>query len=114
MKEVEIKFRVKLNDNNIPDSIEWSATEADFEGEKPCDTLLISMWDREVKNTLSIDLWTNDMEIGEMNSHFYFTFMKMADTYQRATNNPKLADTIRNFANDFARSVEETLKKSES
>jgi len=49
-----------------------------------------------------------------MNSHFYFTFMKMADTYQRATNNPKLADTIRNFANDFARSVEETLKKSES
>ena len=114
MKEVEIKFRVKLNDNNIPDSIEWSATEADFEGEKPCDTLLISMWDREVKNTLSIDLWTNDMEIGEMNSHFYFTFMKMADTYKRATNNPKLADTIRNFANDFARSVEETIKKSES
>jgi len=72
------------------------------------------MWDREVKNTMSIDLWTNDMEIGEMNSHFYFTFMKMADTYQRATNNPKLADTIRNFANDFARSVEETLNKADN
>ena len=68
MKEVEIKFRVKLNDNNIPDSIEWSATEADFEGEKPCDTLLISMWDREVKNTMSIDLW--EVEVVERSSNF--------------------------------------------
>ena len=106
-KEAEINFIVKLDEDNSPSEIFWEASEADFEGLKPCESLMISMWDRVEKNTLSIDLWTKDIEVVEMSAHFYFTFMKMADTYQRATNNNELSEMIRNFAREFARKVEE-------
>jgi gliding motility-associated protein GldC len=106
-KEAEINFVVKLDEENSPSEIFWGASEADFEGLKPCESLMISMWDRVEKNTLSIDLWTKDIEVGEMSTHFYFTFMKMADTYQRATNNKELSEMIRNFAREFAGKVEE-------
>ena len=106
-KEAEINFVVKLDEDNSPSEIFWGASEADFEGLKPCESLMISMWDRVEKNTLSIDLWTKDIEVGEMSAHFYFTFMKMADTYQRATNNTELSEIIRNFAREFAGKVEE-------
>jgi gliding motility-associated protein GldC len=106
-KEAEINFVVKLDEDNSPSEIFWGASEADFEGLKPCESLMISMWDRVEKNTLSIDLWTKDIEVGEMSAHFYFTFMKMADTYQRATNSKELSEMIRNFAREFAGKVEE-------
>ena len=106
-KEAEINFVVKLDDDNSPAEIYWGATEADFEGMRPCESLMISMWDRSEKNTMSIDLWTKQMEVGEMSAHYYFTLMKMADTYQRATNNNELSDMIRGFAKEFAIKVEE-------
>jgi len=68
------------------------------------------MWDKEKKNSLTIDLWTKKMEVGEMNAHYYFTLMKLAETYERATNNKELSEKIKNFANDFANSVEEFAK----
>ena len=89
-----------------PSEIFWGATEADFEGLRPCESLMISMWDRVEKNTLSIDLWTKKIEVGEMSAHYYFTFMKMADTYQRATRNEELSQMIRTFAREFASKVE--------
>ena len=110
LKEAEIKFTVKLDENSIPDAIYWEATEADFEGKKLCDSIMISIWDREEKNALSIDLWTKKMEVGEMNAHFFLTIMKMAETYQRATKNKEIADMIKKFANDFADKVDELFK----
>ena len=106
-KEAEINFVVKLEEDNSPAEIYWGATEADFEGLRPCESLMISMWDKTEKNTMSIDLWTKNMEVGEMSAHYYFTLMKMADTYQRATNNSELSEMIRSFAKEFAVKVEE-------
>jgi len=105
-KEAEINFVVKLDDDNAPEEIYWGASEADFEGLRPCESLMISMWDKVEKNTMSIDLWTKEIEVGEMSTHFYFTFMKMADTFQKATNNNELSEMIRAFAKEFASKVE--------
>lgn len=110
-KEAEIKFLIKLDEANAPEGIYWSASDADFEGFMPCDSLMISMWDKREQNTMSIDLWTKEMEVGEMNTHFYFTLMKMADTYKRATSNQELSDMIRNFAIEFAGKVDEFAEK---
>lgn len=109
-KEAEIKFTVRLDENSIPDAIYWQASDADFEGEKPCESIMISIWDKEEKNALTIDLWTKHMEVGEMNAHFYLTIMKMAETYQRATKNKEIADMIKKFAKDFADKVDELFK----
>lgn len=106
-KKSEIKFTVKLDDDNVPAAIYWEATDADFQGEKACDAIMISIWDKEEKNALSIDLWTKDMLVGEMNAHFFLTLLKMADSYQRATNNEELAEMIRRFAEGFADKVDE-------
>lgn len=112
-KEAEIRFLVKLDEQNGPEEILWSASEADFDGFKPCDSLMVSMWDRDQKNTMSIDLWTKKMEVGEMNSHYYYTLMKMADTYQRATNNEELSQMLRVFAKEFASKVKDFAGKGE-
>ena len=109
-KQNEIKFSITLDDKNVPEKIFWEASDADFEGKKPCDSIMISMWDKNDKNTLSIDLWTNNMEIGEMVAHFYFTFMKMAETYYKSTKNKELSDMIAHFAQDFAKKIEENAK----
>ncbi len=102
-KEAEIKFLIKLDDKGTPDEIYWSASDSDIEGFVPCDSLMISVWDRSEKNTMSVDLWTKEMQVGEMNSHYYFTLMKMADTYGKATSNQDLSDMIRGFAAEFAK-----------
>ena len=110
-KEAEIKFLIKLDDDGAPEDIYWSASESGIEGYVPCDSLMVSVWDRGEKNTMSVDLWTNRMQVGEMNAHFYFSLLKMADTYVRATGNQELSDMIREFAGEFAKKFEEFSAK---
>ena len=97
----------------MPSKIEWEADDADFEGKKECSSILLSLWDKEDKVTLAIDLWTKEMLVNDMNVHFHQTFLKMADTYLRATQNNDVANTIRNFANEFAAKLElvKSMKK---
>ena len=110
-KEADINFIVKLDSQNAPQDILWRASEGESDDFQSCDALMISMWDRGEKNTMSIDLWTKEMEVGEMNAHYYYMLMKMADTYVRATNNEELAKLMREFANTFASKVEEFAAK---
>ncbi len=112
-REKEIRFSVELDKDDVPIAIYWEASDAHSEGKRPCDSLMISMWDKEEENALSIDLWTKDMTVGEMNAYFFLTILKMADTYERATNNKELADMVRRFANDFADKVDELAGGSE-
>ena len=49
------------------------------------------------------------MTVGEMNNHFHQIFLKMADTFERSTQNREAANMIRDFSSDFAKNVE--LKK---
>ena len=110
-REAQIYLNFTLNDDNVPEEILWEASEADADEQKRCDAMFLSLWDREEKNTLTIDLWTKSMQVNEMNTHYYFTIMKMADTYEKATNNAEVAEKIRDFGNEFAQSVKEMLLK---
>jgi gliding motility-associated protein GldC len=112
-KEAEIIFKVRLDEESIPESIHWDATDSDIEGTKACSAILISIWDHERKNSLSIDLWTKDMTVEEINIHYFQTIIKMAETYQRATGSKEIADMIKRFGSEFAdRAVEEFSNKS--
>ncbi len=106
VKKSEIKFTVELDESKMPFKIEWEADDADFEGKRECSSLMLSLWDKEDKVTLAIDLWTKEMLVNDMNVHFHQTFLKMADTYLRATQNNDVANTIRTFANEFATKLE--------
>lgn len=96
----EIKFTIKLDENNIPDEIVWEAEGAGIEKRK-ANSLLISVWDPEEKNTLKVDLWTKDMYVEEMKQFIHQTIMLMADTYEKATSEADMAKEIRLFGKLF-------------
>ncbi|MCY3986848.1 MAG: gliding motility protein GldC [Candidatus Dadabacteria bacterium] len=108
-KDAEIKLKVMLGDDNVPEELFWEASQSEEPGEKRCEAAFISMWDGEKKESLVIDLWTKKMEVGEMNYHFYYTMMKMADTYERATSEKHISNRMREFAGEFAEMVLESF-----
>jgi len=106
MKNSEIKFTIQLDEKKMPKKIEWEATDGGFEGKKPCSSMMISLWDKEERITMGIDLWTKELLVEDMNIHFYQIFSKMADTYLKATNNNEAAKMIHDFGNDFAKKLQ--------
>jgi len=103
LKKSEIKFTVELDEKNLPNKIRWNASDANFDGDKECKSIQISVWDKTEKTTLGIDLWTNEMMVDDMNVHFYQIFQKMADTYLRSTSNNDISKMIKDFAEDFGK-----------
>ena len=102
----EIKFKISLDEKKVPEKIEWEATDSGFKGKKECSSMMISLWDKEEKATLGIDLWTKEMIIDDMNIHFHQIFNKLAETYERSTKNKDIANMIKNFSADFAEKTE--------
>ncbi len=99
-----INLTVSLDQNNVPEAMEWNATDAE-PGTHHATALMLALWDKKTKNGLSIDLWTKDMIVPEMNIFFYQTFLSMSDTFMRATQNKELSEEIRKFAKEFMEKV---------
>lgn len=101
----EIKFNVQLDENRVPESLAWTAEDGGVNQEET-KAIMLSIWDNNAKETLRIDLWTKDMPVDEMKQFFHQTLVAMADTYQRATNDEKMANTMRDFCDYFAEKLE--------
>jgi len=99
-KTSEITFTVHLDENSVPERIDWKADDTGDAGE--CDATLLSVWDKKEKNTLRIDLWTKDMMVEDMKLFTYQTLVTMADTFARATDEEALANELREFAQQMA------------
>ena len=104
LTDKEIRFRVTLDKEHLPEAIEWDAT--DSGQARSCNALLLSIWDGTEKSTLAIDLWTKDLPVDEMNIHFFQTLLKLADTHERATGRTDAASLLNRAAKEFARLVE--------
>ncbi|MEX2588886.1 MAG: gliding motility protein GldC [Chitinophagales bacterium] len=100
-KTSEINFKISLDDKQIPEKIEWKASDSgkDYKETK---SIMLSMWDHEDKNAMHIDLWTNDMRLDEMDAHFFQTLLTIADTYQRATKSEIVMPEMRKFCEALA------------
>ncbi|WP_346237552.1 gliding motility protein GldC [Niabella insulamsoli] len=101
MKKSTITIDVAMDENRVPDSIQWSATESTADKAQKAKAMMISFWDGADKAALRIDLWTKDMMIDEMADFFYQTLMTMADTYGRATKYSDQVVDMKTFAKDF-------------
>jgi gliding motility-associated protein GldC len=101
----EIKITVELDENRVPEKLTWSAQDGGV-NEEQTKAMLLSIWDSNAKETLRIDLWTKDMPVDEMKQFFHQTLVAMADTFQRATTDEKMADTMRDFCDYFAEKLE--------
>jgi gliding motility-associated protein GldC len=97
----EIKFTIRVDEQNLPRPIEWEATDAG-KGKMKCNSVKIYLWDNEAQNSMHIDLWTKDMLVQQMNVHYIHNLLNMADSYKRSTGNTEGAELFRQFAHRFA------------
>ena len=104
----EIKFTIELDENKVPENLTWSAQDGEIHDEA-AKAIMLSIWNSEKKESLRIDLWTKDMPVDEMKIFIYQSLLAMADTYERATNDEKMTETMRDFTDYFAEKLE--LKK---
>ena len=104
----EIKFLVELDENRVPEKLTWSAQDGGVQ-EEDTKAIMLSIWDSKVQETLRIDLWTKEMPVDEMKLFFHQTLVAMTDTFQRATADEKMTETMKDFCDYFAEKLE--LKK---
>jgi len=103
----EIKFTVELDENRVPEKLLWTAQDGGIEAEE-AKAMMLSIWDSNAQETLRIDLWTKDMPVDEMKKFFHQTLVAMADTFNRATADEKMTDTMKDFCDYFAEKLELT------
>ncbi len=101
MHQSSIVINVTTDENKMPHSISWSATDTSAEKAQQARAMMISFWDGAEKAALRIDLWTKEMMVDEMADFFYQTLMTMADTYGRATRYHDQVDEMKQFARGF-------------
>lgn len=101
MKDSTITINVKLDEDKIPQQIEWNATGSTIQHTQQAKGIMLAFWDGEEKTALRIDLWTKEMLVDEMAEFFYQTLITMADTYNRATRQKELTDEMKEFAKNF-------------
>jgi gliding motility-associated protein GldC len=101
----EIKFIVELDENRVPEKLSWTAEEGGVEALE-AKAIMLSIWDSKSKETMRIDLWTKQMPVDEMKLFFHQTLVAMADTFQRATGDEKMTDTMKDFCDYFAEKLE--------
>jgi len=111
MAKSSIVIEVDLDENRIPQKIEWSATDSTAANTQPAKAVMLSLWDGAEKTALRIDLWTQQMMVDEMADFYYQTFMTMADTYARATRQTELVNDMKQFAQDFFKKFQEIQMK---
>jgi gliding motility-associated protein GldC len=111
-KESDINIKISLDEQNHPSSIYWQATDGPKGSEsREAKAMLISFFDKEHKDTYKIDLWTNEMQVVEMDRLVYQTLKTLAETYYNATKNGDLASAMHQFADYFGEKTEMVLPK---
>jgi len=112
MKQSEIKFTVGLDNQSIPETIIWEAT--DNPHGKPADTkaIALSIWDSEQKNTMRIDLWTKDMRVDDMKMFFVETLAGISDSIAKSTGDDKMAEEVKALVKNLITYLETEAKDS--
>lgn len=106
MKRAEIKLTIDLDDNNVPQNIMWESTDAENKEALPVKSMMLALWDHHYKNTLRIDLWTQDMPVDEMKRFFFETLQTMGDSFLRATGEKNIVEDLRDYCVHFADKME--------
>ena len=101
----EITLKVTLDENRVPEKLNWSAEDGGITDEE-AKAMLLSVWDSKNKESLKIDLWTKDMPVEEMKIFFHQTLVALSDTFMKATQDEKMTATMKDFCDYFAEKLE--------
>jgi gliding motility-associated protein GldC len=101
----EIKFVVELDENRVPEKLSWTARDGGVDNEES-KAVMLSVWDSKAQESMRIDLWTKDMPVDEMKVFFHQTLVSMSETFERATGDKKMSETMKDFCDYFAEKLE--------
>lgn len=101
MHQSTITIAVDLDNNRVPERINWKATDSSADSYRKAKAIMLSFWDGDDKAALRMDLWTKEMMVDEMADFYFQTLMTMADAFQRATQQDQLSNDMKKFAEDF-------------
>tara|TARA_B100001250_G_C19763566_1_gene773618 strand:+ start:1350 stop:1691 length:342 start_codon:yes stop_codon:yes gene_type:complete len=109
LKKAKINIEIELNENNIAENISWLASD---NGDDYIDSksMILSMWEPEKKEALSIDIWTKDMTVQEMKFFTFQILLKMNEVIKKSTGDEKLVLEMRKFIKKFG-VMAEVIKK---
>ena len=111
MKTSEIKFTISLDDQNLPEKINWEATDNPNEGIEEAKAIAIAVWDNFHRGTLRIDLWNKTMPVDEMKRFVIEAIGGLGETLLTATGDKKMAGDIDTLCRDLAQHVEAEMRK---
>ena len=107
MKKKQLIFDISLDDESNPKHIELSGDDISESGESiPAKAFFITLLEQEKKDTLKLSLWTDQMQVMEMDRFIYYSIRSLTDMYHRATKNSELANEMQKFAQYFAEKTE--------
>lgn len=101
----EIKFTVSLDENHIPEKIEWTASEGGGVENEEIKAMMISVWEPKKRIAKRVDLWTKDMMVDEMKYYHFQTLMTLADTLERSTGENAIAKKMRDFGMEIGKEM---------
>lgn len=102
MKTNELIFRVTVDENNLPQKIEWDAGDGQS---SECRSMMVALWDAKENNTLRMDLWTKEMSVDEMKKFFHQNVMTLTDTYIRATGDDATGKKVKQMFGDLGKEM---------
>jgi gliding motility-associated protein GldC len=94
MKKSSIQFNVELDDKNIPEKILWDATDKPDPGLSETKSMMVALWDHNLKNTLRIALWAKDMPVEDMKRFYVDCIGGIGQSILEATNDETMSSEI--------------------
>ncbi len=111
MKTSEIRFRVELDSQNVPEKIFWDATDGPSIGLQEARAITISVWDHIQQDTLRIDLWGKEMTVDEMKRFYIDTIGGMAQSIRTSTNDEYMSKAMDELCEKLVKHLKEENKK---
>ncbi len=110
MKKSTIQFSIELDANNIPEKIEWDASDKPEAGFSETKAIGIALWDQEQKNTMRIDLWTKDMPVDDMKRFYIDCIGGLSQSVLSSTGDEFIANEMNALCDRLARHLLESAR----
>ena len=101
MNKSDISIHIELDEDRVPEKIEWKASDANQEHPAESKSVFLSLLDRDTLDTSTLFLWTKDLHVAEMDRNIFYALTALTDGYFKSTQNKELANEMRRFVHYF-------------
>ena len=105
MKKSSINVEISLDENSIPEKIQWQADDMPDQGWQESKAISISIWDPQQHDSLSLDLWTKEMNVDDMKKFYINLLGSAASTILSATGDEIMSEKLKSLCDELVEHV---------